>query len=586
MCGITGIVGNPPAGDLEIRKMTELLRHRGPDDRGILITDAAHIGHTRLAILDPTPAGHQPMESNHIVLTYNGEIYNFRQLAKNLSGPLRSSSDTEVLLHLVEKYGERCLGSLIGMFAFAAWDRRLRRLFAARDRLGIKPFFYRVIPGGLAFASEIKSLLVLGRPPIRKEAISDYLSYRYIPCPETIYEGIFKLPPAHYLLWEDGRLEIHRYWSPPERADIIDPIEALEGLDEVFARVIPEHQLADVPVGVFLSGGLDSATIASYLERPRTFTLGSRIHRRDERGAAEAVARHIGARHHEKVAESEGLMDALDILPDLFDEPFSDSGAWAGFLIARLAREDVHVALSGEGGDELFFGYKRHTAWREDSASGMAAFLSHLVPSLTAAGRSLQRRGQSGFDNYGELACGFTRRQKEVLLPPGLGERDDYWFFKNHWREDLEAYQRLRWLDLHTYLPENLLVKLDRVSMAHSLEARPPFLDHRLVEYAMKLSPALFVDGRDSRGKLLFRRLVRDRLPEGHLEKRKRGFNLPIRSWLRKNPSLLSDSLDRLAEGGYIRRPKIFNVGNEQCLSILLLDRWLNGRHWARPAIG
>lgn len=575
MCGITGIVGNVPVGRSKIEEMTRLLRHRGPDDFGIWTSENAQLGHSRLAILDLSPAGHQPMELGDHVISYNGEIYNFRELRKAIPGPFRSETDTEVLLHLFRAEGPRCLARLQGMFAFAIWDERNRRLFAARDRLGIKPLAYREFPGGLAFASELKSLLVLGRPPIRRESISDFLSYRYIPSPESAWENIRKLPPAHYLLWEDGRLEIHRYWSPPETPDIHDERRAREELEALLETVVHDHTLADVPVGVFLSGGVDSAAITSCLDSPRTFTLRDEIRRRDEGDAAASVARHLGAQHHEEVAGALNLEEALDTLPGLFDEPFSDSGAWASYLISKLARKHVKVALSGEGGDELFLGYKRHGAWQPGRGSVLAGFLAGIMPPLSDAGRSLQRRAQSGFEHYAELASGFTRRQKEVLLPPTNSGRDDYWFFKKYWREDLEPYQRLRWLDLHTYLPEDLLTKLDRVSMAHSLEARPPFLDHRLVEFAMRLSPSLLRKPRQSPGKLLLRDLIRDRLPPGHLKRAKRGFNLPIRSWLQHRPEFLDSALDRLADAGFIRRPHYFNVGNEQSLAILLLDRWL-----------
>jgi len=555
--------------------MTELLRHRGPDDTGIHISEHAQLGHTRLSILDLSAAGHQPMRSGHLVMTYNGEIYNYREIRRILEGPFTSDTDTEVLLHLFRREGKRCLSRLRGMFAFAVWDEKNRRLFAARDRLGIKPFVYREINGGLAFASEIKSLLLLGRPPIRRESISDFLSYRYIPPPDSAWEGIRKLPPAHYLLWEDGHLEIHRYWSPPSKIEIRDEKSALEELGPLLEEVVRNHTLADVPVGVFLSGGVDSAAVTSCLDSPRTFTLRSEIGRRDEGEAAARLARHLGTVHSEETAGAFDLEEALEILPGLFDEPFSDSGAWAGYLVARLARKQVKVALSGEGGDELFLGYKRHGAWQQDRASRLASVLSRLIPPLTDTGRSLQRRALCGFENYAELSSGFTRAQKAALLPRPLREVDDYWFFRKFWREDLEPLQRLRWLDLHCYLPEDLLKKLDRVSMVHSLEARPPLLDHRLVEFAMRLSPALLRKKDVPQGKALLRRVIRGKLPHGYLDQPKRGFNLPVRSWLRKHPGMLDGALDRLADSGLIRRPKIFHAGNEQCLAILLLDRWV-----------
>ncbi len=396
--------------------MTELLHHRGPDDRGIWTSNEAHLGHTRLSILDLSAAGHQPMELGDLVMTFNGEIYNFRRLRTSLPGPFASDSDSEVLLHLYREHGPACVHYLQGMFAFAIWDRRNRRLFAARDRLGIKPFLYRHEDDRFAFASELKSLLELGRPALEPHAISDFLTYRYIPTPKTIYSGIHKLPPAHTLILENGRLEIERYWTPDATATVHDMGEALEGLDHLLGEVVPDHVVADVPVGVFLSGGIDSATTTFFLDRPSTFTLGTDVAHRDEAPAARRVAEHLGTTHHEEVAGAVDLVQALDAMPGLYDEPFGDSGAWSSFLVSELARRYVTVALSGEGGDELFLGYKRHGLWTRSQPSALTRLLARLVPPLTDTGRSLHRRSQVGFERYAELSSSFTRQQKRALL--------------------------------------------------------------------------------------------------------------------------------------------------------------------------
>ncbi|RLE27047.1 MAG: asparagine synthase (glutamine-hydrolyzing) [Acidobacteria bacterium] len=579
MCGITGWAGDPPKDPAVIEKMTALLDHRGPDDRGIFTSPSAHLGHTRLSILDLSDAGHQPMVLDDLVLTYNGEIYNFRELREQIEAPFHSDSDTEVLLHLYRIHGDECVKYLRGMFAFAIWDTRRHRLFVARDRLGIKPIFYRKTTDGIAFASELKSLLELGRPPLEDGAISDYLTYRYIPTPNTVFSGIHKLPPAHTLVWEGGRTTITPYWTPSVLPQITDAGQAIEELDELLGRVIPEHSIADVPVGVFLSGGIDSAMTASYLDKPLTITLGSEVPHRNEAPAARQVAQHLGTRHFEDFTGAPSLDTALDAMPRLFDEPLADSGAWATSTVSKIARRHVTVALTGEGGDELFLGYKRHGLQATQRLTALNRILARLVPPLTDTGRSLERRGLTGFERYAALSSSFTRRQKRAILSPRLsGEgKDDLWYFRQHWREDLEPLQQARWLDLHTYLPDALLTKVDRAGMAHSLEIRPPLLDHRLVEFALSLHPGLLRSADGATGKLILRTLMKDRLPAGHLDRPKIGFNLPIRRWVRSRPEIFRNALDRLAQADIIRRPKINHLGGEQIWSLLVLDRFLHG---------
>ncbi|MEE8525473.1 MAG: asparagine synthase (glutamine-hydrolyzing) [Thermoanaerobaculia bacterium] len=354
MCGIAGIVGAVGKPGL-IERMTRRLSHRGPDHQQTWSGDGIELGHTRLAILDLSPAGNQPMTLGPLTLTYNGEIYNFRELRRRLPGPFRSDGDTEVLLHLLASEGADCLRQLHGMFAFAVWDAAEKRLFAARDRLGIKPLYYRQLGEGFAFASEPKALIELGRPPVERTALRDYFTYKHVPAPKTIYSGIYSLPPGHWLIW-DGKLRIERYWTPSSRIEIEDAGEAAARLGELLAEVVPEHTVADVPVAVFLSGGIDSTTLVAQLDRPRTFTLGTDVRRRDEAPYARRIAEHFGTEHHEEVAASIDLDEALETIPRVFDEPFGDTGAWATYLVSRLARRHVTVALSGEGGDELFCG--------------------------------------------------------------------------------------------------------------------------------------------------------------------------------------------------------------------------------------
>lgn len=579
MCGIAGIVGSPPKDPGLITEMTKALRHRGPDDSGIWTSEDAHLGHTRLSILDPSAAGHQPMEFGDLVLTYNGEIYNYRELRGQLDGPFQSDTDSEVLLHLFRRYGDACVHQLRGMFSFAIWDRKHRRLFAARDRLGIKPLIYTKNDSGLAFASEIKSLLKMGIPAIDRHSIDDYLTYRYIPTPRSIYSGILKLPPAHTLVWQDGRTTIERYWYPEIGPRIVDAGVAVEALDDLLQQVITDHTIADVPVGVFLSGGVDSATAASYLNRPTTVTLGNDVDSRNEAPAARRVANHFGAEHFEETAGAPDLEAAVSAMPQLFDEPLADSGAWATYMVSQAARRHVTVAMTGEGGDELFLGYKRHGMVLPDRAAPLYALLAGFVPALTDTGRSVQRRSLEGFERYAELSSSFTRRQKQALLSQALSEpdRDDHWYFRQHWRDDLSPLEQARWLDIHTYLPDALLTKVDRAGMAHSLEIRPPFLDHRLVEFALSLHPDLLRSRDGKTGKILLRSLMKDRLPSGHLDQPKIGFNLPIRRWIRSKPEILRSAMDRLHQSGIVRKPRLMHVGGEQIWSLLVLDIFLHG---------
>jgi len=578
MCGIVGIVGRPPDGGDVIRRMVATLRHRGPDDEGVWISPDGHLGHARLAILDLTRAGHQPMEGERLVLTYNGEIYNFRELRRGLDVEFGSETDTEVLLRLLERDGLAALDLLRGMFAFAAWDPIRRRLLAARDRLGIKPLFYRETEGGLAFASEIKALLELGRPRADLAGLRDYLTYRYIPPPRTAWEGIRRLPPGHTLEWMDGTLRVERWWTPPDRVDITDPREAEAELAAVLGAAIPEHTLSDVPVGVFLSGGIDSASVACFLDHPRTFTLGQDVRHRSEAAAARRVADHLGTEHTEEVAVAVDLDAALDAMPSLYDEPFGDSSAWSVWLVSRMARRYVTVALSGDGGDEVLCGYQWYSRMFDGPGTAIHRLLAEWLPPFGDLARSVQRRSTDGLDRYASFLGLFTPRQKAALLGPRLadsGNPDDLWFFRSIWREDLDPLRRIQWADLHGYLPEGMLTKVDRASMAHSLEVRPPLLDHRVVEVAFRTDARLLRDVEGNRGKLPLRRIVEARLPAGHLDRPKRGFNLPIRRWAAQRPGLVASALDRLAEAGLIRPLRRPRLKNEQTWGLLVLDRWV-----------
>jgi asparagine synthase (glutamine-hydrolysing) len=573
MCGIAGIVGS--RANVEIaRGMARRLRHRGPDGEGVWGDPGVALAHRRLAILDLSEGAHQPMEFESQVLTYNGELYNHPQLRAALPGPWHSTGDTEVLVHLLERHGSACLNQLVGMFAFGAWDRRARRLLLARDRLGIKPLYYQVLPDGIAFASELKALLALGKPEVDRSAVRDYLFHGYIPAPKTIYRGICKLPAGHTLTWEDGRIRIERYWNPSTDLLARDAGEIARELDVLLRDVVPAHTLSDVPVGVFLSGGIDSALTAYYLDAPRTYTLGFDSGARSETAAARRAAEHLHTTHLEMTAPLANFTEALDEMPALFDEPFGDSAAWSNYLVAQFARREVTVALSGEGGDEIFCGYPRYWSRIGARSNFFNRFLARNLPPLSRLASSTQRRAYVGLPAYAAALGGLTAVQVDSLLTGSWLEPDyDYlWFYRQYWSDHLTPLAQLRWLDLNTGLAEGLLTKVDRTSMAHSLEVRPPLLDHRLVEFMLRVDPEVLVDRERRRGKLLVRRLMEPRLPPGHLNQPKSGFGLPVHRWLQRHPQVLREAVGRLTDRGVLRRA----VGPEfrRAWYLLVLDRW------------
>src|SRR6266436_1088706 len=416
MCGIAGIVGSRASAEV-VRSMAQRLRHRGPDGEGVWVQAGVALAHRRLAILDLSEGGHQPMVFDSQVLSYNGEIYNHGRLRAELPGPWHSTGDTEVLVHLLAKHGSACLDRLAGMFAFAAWDTREQRLLLVRDRLGIKPLYYQLLPDGIAFASELKALLVLGQPEIDQSAVRDFLFHGYIPAPKTIYRGIAKLPAGHVLTWAAGRVRIDRYWNPSPEIIARSAADTVRELDALLGDVVPAHTLSDVPVGVFLSGGIDSALTAYYLDTPRTYTLGFDSGARTETAAARRAAAHLQTEHLEMTAPLADFAEALDRIPALFDEPFGDSAAWSNYLIAQFARREVTVALSGEGGDEIFCGYPRYWSRIGARSTLFNRSLARYLPPLSRLGSAMQRHSYVGLPAYAAALGGLTAQQIASLLP-------------------------------------------------------------------------------------------------------------------------------------------------------------------------
>jgi asparagine synthase (glutamine-hydrolysing) len=562
MCGIAGMVradGRPAEARL-VQAMTDVLSHRGPDGDGMFIEGPVAVGHRRLAIIDLS-TGDQPMFSDDRsrVVVFNGEIYNYRELRRELEASgvvFRTASDTEVLLRSYEKWDVGCLERLRGMFAFALWDGGRRRLFLARDRVGIKPLVYAWDGRRFLFASEIKALLqhaTVSRD-LDWDALRDYLVFHYIPCPRTIFRAVRKLPPASYLLLEEGRSEpeIRRYWDlrfdPQERREE----EWVEGLRWHLQDAVRSHMVSDVPVGAFLSGGVDSGSVVALMAQAsttpiRTFSIGFDEASFDELAYARAVAQRYGTDHCEFVVKP----DALEVMPQLawqLDEPFADASALPTYYVAKITREHVTVALSGDGGDENFAGYRRYAAAQRrhaglDAFPGvlgrMAARVGAAALPSTARGRGyLELLGAGPVDRYFRMVT-YQRDATLGRLLTAEAQRqtgtraDDGRFGTLAAASGAPDYvATLQYLDVRTYLPDDILAKVDRTSMLVSLESRVPLLDHVLMEYVATMPTRLKLAG--DTGKAIFKRAMADALPDSVLERRKMGFGVPLGQWFRR----------------------------------------------------
>jgi len=547
MCGIAGIVGRPDPDVLD--RMMAALQHRGPDDAGVFRDDRSALGHRRLAVIDPE-GSRQPIasEDGRYHLVANGEIYNYRDLRRRLAARghrFRTDGDSEVILHLYEDLGAACVAELDGMFAFSVWDAREGRLFLARDRLGIKPLLYAPVKGGLAFASEMKALLLhpdIGRD-VDPEGLDLYLTFRFVPAPWTILRGVRKLPPGSTLTWQGGEPQVARYWQLPPPGDgseaRSDP-RAADRLEALLADSVRSRLVSDVPLGAYLSGGLDSSLIVAMMSREgprpvRTFSVGFRETGFDESRHARRVARWVGADHHPLIVERDGSFDELPRILWHLDEPIADAAAIPTYQMARLTKEHVTVVLTGEGADELFGGYLyyRFLAWT-DALGPCVRPAGVLAPWSRLGAYFADIRDRVGA--YLALKSVFTARERERLLPDGLigpGERETARHLVEPYlggRAGGDYLDRLLRLDLSLWLADDLLAKVDRMTMAHAVEARVPYLDHRLVEFAVNLPSRLKV--RPFCGKAALRRAARRMLPNRIVGRRKRGFAVPVRRWL------------------------------------------------------
>ncbi len=568
MCGITGYVGR---GDAKVlASMNNALRHRGPDDGGQEIfprkdrgTGTVGLAQRRLSIIDLSPAGHQPLsnENGNVWVSFNGEIYNHATLRRGLTQEhrFRGKSDTEVIVHLYEELGERVFEKLEGMFAIALYDKARDLLFLARDRMGKKPLYYAVMDGTLMFGSELKALM--HHPSFRKEidpsALNAYFLYEHVPTPQSIFKDTHKLEPGTYLMWDGQAATKTQFWKPtflPKHASFT---ESLRLLDEAFEASVRDRLVADVPLGIFLSGGIDSSTVAYYAAKEssrkvKTYAIGFEEASFDESAYARRVAEHLGTEHHERRLTAQDSLDLIPEIGDLLDEPMADSSILPTYLLSKFTREHVTVALGGDGGDELFAGYDtflayRFTALYERVPKPLRSLVRTLVHQLPTSHRHMSldfrlKRFTQGFEgnpayrNQRWIAAFDRSEREQLLLPEVWNEVSNTDEFANLARylgemDSHDRYDELAYLFQRTYMMDQVLVKVDRASMAHALEVRAPFLDTRVVDLANHLPPSFKLRGLTR--KYILKKLMEGKLPDDILYRKKQGFGTPIGSWLK-----------------------------------------------------
>lgn len=632
MCGITGAGWTNEALAVDqptLRRMTDALAHRGPDDDGHYFSPqgGAALGHRRLSIID-LAGGHQPLsnEDGSVWIAFNGEIYNYQELQPVLVSQghrFQTASDTETIVHLYEQHGVDCVRQLRGMFAFALWDERRRLLLLARDRLGKKPLIYRHEGQRLLFASELKAILQVAgvNREIDPHALADYLTLQYVPYPQSILKGFSQLPPAHWATYsvETGELKLQRYWTPPyEEPPGTGPAAGLHSdqdwqtrLRETLTEAVRLRLRSDVPLGAFLSGGIDSTIITGLMQREssqpvHTFSIGFPIQQFDERSFAREAAKKLGTEHHELVVDP----SAVELLPKLvyhYDQPFADSSAIPTMYLSEFTRRHVTVALTGDGGDELFSGYDRYLAvglarrvdrlprwlrrlmtlsiWQKLPASvDQKSRLRRIKRFLAVLGQSPERRYLNWISIFDDV------RRAELLAPDfqnEIAQHDPAEFilqaYDRHPGDDIV--RRTTAVDVETYLPADILVKVDIASMAYGLECRSPFLDHQVAELAARMPQRLKAHG--NQGKWILRETFRDLLPDSILRRPKMGFGVPLDHWFRHElRELVADTLlsARSLQRGYFRAEVVRRLIDEHVAaqwdhssrlwSLLVLELW------------
>jgi len=601
MCGIAGFADGAlgdaarqaagQAGEVGlVHGMCEVIRHRGPDDEGIHVEPGVGIGMRRLSIIDLS-TGNQPIhnEDRTVWLVFNGEIYNYRELRAELERAghrFYTSSDTETIVHAYEEWGEQAFERLRGMFGIALWDRPRRTLLLARDRAGMKPLYYAERGGRLFFGSEIKSILAAGGADrsIDLAALDHYLTFLYTPRDGSIFRGVRKLPPGHLLRWESGRATVKPFWELPA-AETFEGSDrdAADGLHAVLRSAVRSHLVSDVPLGAFLSGGIDSSLVVGLMaevsDRPvKTFSIGFDEPQFDELEHARKVAAHFKTDHHEFVVKPDALA-ILDRLIQHFDEPFADSSAIPTWYVSEMARRHVTVVLSGDGGDELFGGYDRYIPHPRVAAfdrlpipgkRALAAAAWPLLPHGTRGKNLLRHVARDDRGRFLDASAFFQPDEKEALYTPEVlrsvrpdaAERALGASFEG--LGDLPFGSQMMKFDFRTYLPEDVLVKVDRMSMAHSIESRVPLLDNQVIDFAARLPLHLKI--RDGRRKVVLKEVAARLLPQEIIHRRKQGFGVPVGVWFRGTlRDTFGDVLgsQRARERGYFQRPFIDRVLRE-----------------------
>ncbi len=605
MCGIAGFISkekDTPVTEREITldRMCRIIEHRGPDEQGAAIEGRAALGMRRLSIID-LKCGQQPIytEDGNLLIVFNGEIYNYRELKaelESLGHRFKTNSDTETILHAFEEFGADCLEKLRGMFAFAIWNIREESLFIARDRVGKTPLFYALTEqGNFVFGSELKVLLTHGE--IKKEidyaALDAYLTFGYVPEEFCIFKNVQKLAPAHYLFYKDGKIETKNYWDFKYEpiTTIKTEDEYVENLRELLREAVKIRLISEVPLGAFLSGGVDSSTIVGLMsqisEKPvKTFSIGFNEESFDELKYARIAATHFGTEHHEFVVTPD-LMETIDELTWHFDEPFADPSALPTFIVSKMARDFVTVVLSGDGGDELFAGYTRYVTDKKRGGLEKLPFalrknllkpLSEALPHGARGKNYLYNSSLGAIERYVDSVSHFNRSGKNALYSEdfranlngdfGRGEK----LFERIARKVSTGNPTDNLLDLDskTYLPSDILTKVDRMSMATSLEARVPLLDHKLIEFVTNIPTELKLKGLET--KYIFRRAVRGIVPDAILDRPKQGFGVPIGEWI--NSQLRSQIRETLLEKRTLER----GYFNPKSIKILLDEHEKNRR--------
>lgn len=589
MCGIIGQINlENTIKQVVFNQMRDKLYHRGPDDADTYINKTEHIalGHRRLSFLDLSEKGKQPLYNNDksIWITFNGEIYNFLELKTELqeSYNFNTTTDTEVIVAAYEKWGIGCVNKLKGMFAFAILDENKNKLFLARDRFGIKPLYYFKNETNLIFASELKAIFASEIPKrdIDFSSFCDYFVYRYIPSPKTIWQNIYKVPPAHYLEIDTNSLSIQtvEYWKLTSSDKNKDEQYLIEEINNILSSSITQHNRADVPIGSFLSGGYDSSAIVSYLvkqgEKPQTFSIGFENWQKSEDNFAKIVAEHLCVPNKSVVA-NENSLELIELMPQVYDEPIADISIIPTYMVSRLARENVKAVMSGEGADELFGGY----TWQKD-------FYAKNYPKnwLNKIKSLFQKDDTVAFYAHAMAMGWFDAEELKKMLHPRLHKyipKDVHWFYRKHFKTELTPLKSIQYLDIKCFMGELVLVKVDRASMANSIEVRVPFLDHEMFEEIFNTEEQTYFK-QDKTKYVLFENIKND-LPEIILERKKQGFVGPDSYYMNKNwyKNQLKNSI--LVENKIIRQDYIDALLKEdydwRIWKILVMEKWFE--KWA-----